>query len=354
MQLVFVWLLCTLLPLGELEVRCLKFFWFSHHLFIPFFLLICVHGLEGILGPPDFWKWVLGPGFLYFVERLLRVFRGNQETILIKVIQHPSRVIELQMRKTEFDYTPGQYLFLQCPWIGGYEWHPFTITSCPEEDFVSVHIRSAGDWTNALAKFLNPENRLGVVQEDISSAPDGNPILKIDGPFGAAAEEAFQYQAIMLIGAGIGVTPYASILKSMMYKNKGVEGPIIRKVYFYWISPDKSAFEWFSDLLKALEGENNGFLQINIFLTGALSPDEIRTIMHGDGEEDQVTGLASRTNFGRPKWNDIFLEKINQHPDEDVGVFFCGPQALSRSLYKNCVKYTKESTTKFHYRKENF
>lgn len=45
------------------------------------------------------------------------------------------------MKKSEFKYKPGQYLFLNCPYIAKYEWHPFTITSAPEEDYVSVHIR---------------------------------------------------------------------------------------------------------------------------------------------------------------------------------------------------------------------
>lgn len=28
--------------------------------------------------------------------------------------------------------------------------HPFSITSAPDDDYVSVHIRCLGDWTNAL------------------------------------------------------------------------------------------------------------------------------------------------------------------------------------------------------------
>jgi len=330
-------------------------FWFSHHLFVPFFLLTCIHGIQGVLEPPTFWAWILGPAFLYLVERTMRLVRGKKTTVLLKAIQHPSRVLELQMKKQEMSYKPGQYMFIQCPWVGGYEWHPFTITSCPEEEFVSVHIRIVGDWTRALSEFFNPDKKMGLVQESLFMGPDGKALLKIDGPYGAAAEDAIKIAerggAMMLIAAGIGVTPYASILKAIALHKK-----LTGKVYFYWISPDKAAFEWFSDLLKALERENNeGWLEINIYLTGALSQDEIRNIMYGDNEErDEVTGLATRTNFGRPKWNEIFDEKAQHHPDEDIGVFFCGPNMLSKTLYKNCVKLTKSSTTKFHYQKENF
>lgn len=44
--------------------------------------------------------------------------------------------------------------------------------------------------------------------------------LGVDGPFGTASEDVFDYEVSMLIGAGIGVTPFASILKSIWYKFK--------------------------------------------------------------------------------------------------------------------------------------
>lgn len=40
----------------------------------------------------------------------------------------------------------------------------------------------------------------------------------VDGPFGTASEDVFQYEVAMLVGAGIGVTPFASVLKSIWYK----------------------------------------------------------------------------------------------------------------------------------------
>jgi len=106
-----------------------------------------------------FWMWAIGPLVLYSIERTVRIFRGNQETILLLAIAHPSKVLELQMKKNTFNYKPGQYLFLNCPHLSRYEWHPFTISSAPEEDFVSVHIRILGDWTGDLWNFMNPEKK---------------------------------------------------------------------------------------------------------------------------------------------------------------------------------------------------
>ena len=51
-------------------------------------------------------------------------------------------------RPAGFTFQPGDYIFLQIPAVAKYEWHPFTISSCPEQtDVIWVHVRSAGTWT---------------------------------------------------------------------------------------------------------------------------------------------------------------------------------------------------------------
>lgn len=42
----------------------------------------------------------------------------------------------------------------QVPAISRFEWHPFTITSAPEDSVISVHIRKAGDWTGDINDFF--------------------------------------------------------------------------------------------------------------------------------------------------------------------------------------------------------
>ena len=78
--------------------------------------------------------------------------------------------------------------------------------------------------------------------------------INVDGPFGTASEDVFTHQVGLLVGAGIGVTPFASILKSVFYKLTNENTTLkLKKVYFYWICPEPNAFEWFADLLLSLE-----------------------------------------------------------------------------------------------------
>jgi predicted ferric reductase len=138
-------------------------FWYTHHLMFIFFFAWSFHGAFCMIKPDTppfcsgigvFWKYWLVGGVLYFTERLLREVRGTHKTYISKVIQHPSKVCEIQIRKEHFSPKAGQYIFLCCPEISLWQYHPFTLTSAPEEEYLSIHIRCVGDFTNALAKKL--------------------------------------------------------------------------------------------------------------------------------------------------------------------------------------------------------
>lgn len=99
----------------------------------------------------------------------------------------PGNVLTITMSKPYgFRYRSGQYIFLQCPTISPFEWfvqlsinspvlielltaystviqvlihcvcfrHPFSITSAPGDDYLSVHIRTNGDWTQELKRIF--------------------------------------------------------------------------------------------------------------------------------------------------------------------------------------------------------
>lgn len=88
--------------------------------------------------------------------------------------------------------------------------------SAPEEDYISVHIRVVGDFTAALADAVgcdfNKEKGAAVVvgTETNPSLNRVLPRVMIDGPFGSASEDFLKYETVLLVGAGIGVTPFAS------------------------------------------------------------------------------------------------------------------------------------------------
>ncbi|XP_028415268.1 NADPH oxidase 3-like isoform X2 [Dendronephthya gigantea] len=300
------------------------------------------------------WKWVTAPLALYFIERCIRFVRSLQNVKVTKVIKHPSNVLEIQMTKSRFHSEPGQYIFLHCSKISNLEWHPFTLTSCPEEDYFSVHIRIVGDWTSGLAKLFLDENE---------EQREERPRLAVDGPFGTSSTDFMKYSVCVFVGAGIGVTPFASILKTIWYQHNKSESSLnIKKIYFFWICRDTNAFEWFAELLESLEVQmvekgNGDFLEYNMYLTRGWTNNEARNIMLRDQEEgeDVITGLKRKTFFGRPQWDGIFDNIAQSNPSTDIGVFFCGPSGLSHTLRNMSNKYSNaKEGIRFYYNKENF
>lgn len=364
-------------------------FWFTHHLFVVFFIGLVFHGFERIVrgqtldnlevhnpencsqriedwgregsdcatpkfagNPPMTWKWVVLPMFLYLCERLVRLYRSHQKVVITKVVMHPSRTLELQMKRKGFKMEVGQYVFIQCPSVSRLEWHPFTLTSAPEEDHFSAHIRIVGDWTEALYTACGGDRP---EQTQAWTLPK----VAIDGPFGTASEDVFRYEVVMLVGAGIGVTPFASILKSVWYKHiQNQQDTFTKKIYFYWLCPETQAFEWFADLLQTLERQMtdrdmSDFLSYNIYLTRWKDQEAAHFRVHHEAENDPITGLKQKTLYGKPNWDNEFTNIAAKHPKTKVGVFLCGPPVLGKSLEKQCLSHS-EADTKFIFNKENF
>ncbi|MCI16294.1 respiratory burst oxidase protein H-like, partial [Trifolium medium] len=92
------------------------------------------------------------PLVLYATERIHPFYKGKDHRVsIIKAIIYTGNVLALYMTKPPaFKYKSGMYLFVKCPDISKYEWHPFSITSAPGDDYLSVHIRTLGDWTTEL------------------------------------------------------------------------------------------------------------------------------------------------------------------------------------------------------------
>lgn len=149
------------------------------------------------------------------------------------------------------------------------------MTSTPEEDYISVHIRCVGNFTKALADAVGchfddgnkKQNSRGSVVVGVDRNVSNlhvDPSLRrvlprvyIDGPFGSASEDVFKYEVAVLVGAGIGVTPFASILKSIWYRMRYPQQKSrLRKVYFFWVCRDFGSFEWFRSLLMAIEAQD--------------------------------------------------------------------------------------------------
>merc|ERR1719245_2249463 len=86
---------------------------------------------------------------------------GKGHTVIDEGTSLPSKVTYLKIKKpAKFNYSPGDWCFIKIPSIASSEWHPFTISSAPEDpDHFSVHIRGVGHWTNKVYDHFKSSNK---------------------------------------------------------------------------------------------------------------------------------------------------------------------------------------------------
>ncbi|CAI5792603.1 NADPH oxidase 5 [Podarcis lilfordi] len=424
---------------GHFEV----FYW-THLSYIFIWALLIVHG-------PNFWKWFVVPGFLFLLEKIFGVAMSHVGGLyIVEINLLPSKVTHLVIKRPPFfHYKPGDYVYLNIPVIAKYEWHPFTISSAPEQPgTIWLHIRSLGQWTNRLYEYFwnqqechdhrsewldrkakaKKKNRSqkwvqkclfgsSDLDQPVASSSDemveilsympirhpswetasvgaasqckeGNTQPRrgkipgrlsenqrlcnikcyIDGPYGTPTRRIFTSEHAVLIGAGIGITPFASILQSIMFRHRmrkqtssSQENMKLLKVDFIWINRDQKSFEWFVSLLTELEinqaeeDPSNRFLEMHLYMTSALGKNDMKAIglqmaldlLAKKEKKDSITGLKTRTQPGRPDWNKLF-QKLAKENKGKVHVFFCGSPALAKVIKAHCEQF------KFQFFKEHF
>ncbi|XP_058270466.1 NADPH oxidase 4 isoform X3 [Hemibagrus wyckioides] len=341
----------------SIRVCSYEIFWYTHNLFIIFYIILMLHVLGGVLkyqtnveahppgcvlanqtrptDPtaregkrvesvkgtptvcseeakfhphfPQTWLWVSAPLCLYCAERVYRYVRGSTPVTVVSVSRHPCDVIEVRMLKSGFKPRPGQYILLNCPSVSSFENHAFTLTACPTQnkETFGIHIRVLGDWTKCFSQLLLPESE------------------------------------------------HSEILPMMhqhRYPNDDWRHYKLQRLYFVWVCRELQCFYWFAELLCSLyrklwEENRPDFLNIRLYLTSTHKLQNLR--------EEKYRPLSSRLLIGRPNWKHLFQEigKANRH--KKVGVFCCGPKSISRELHKLCNSFSS-STTIFEYNKESF
>lgn len=291
-------------------------------------------------------------------------------------------------------------------------------------DYISLHIRVHGlddpyalTWTRRLKEYfelMNPAGNFPLyfnhrdARGDISIGrlvgPDGQQILRVHGPHSAPAEHYVNYGTVMIIGAGIGLTPCASILSSLLrYRWRKDHKPEI--LHFYWIirQSEIDSFQWFIYVLTDLsyelkkdreshQIEDRYYCEINIYITGVSSSEiphsglkapsktlhenSIQPPFHAaqlyelmlnpkvdsKGQIEKMKSAQASNRLGdifvwngRPYWDDIFRELSMQRQHTDIGVCFCGSAAIGSDLRTMCNKYSSaKDDCLFSLHKENF
>jgi predicted ferric reductase len=186
--------------------------------------------------------------------------------------------VDLSAQHDKLRFAPGQFVFLAFGGSGGWQRHPFTVSSGAQERHLRVTIKALGDYTGELGDQLRP----------------GVP-AKVAGPFGGFDYRSGGHQQIWIAG-GVGITPFMSWIRSM-------DGSFDRDVDFYYSVARRSEAVYL-DEIEAAGARHKSF----------------RAHLVSSDEDGLLTGarVIAEVPHGASPW-----------------VYLCGPPAMTAALSKD-------------------
>jgi NADPH oxidase len=308
--------------------------WYIPHVISAMVALIfaIIHGAGTVVVVLIWWgidlatRYILMAGFLYPHKASLRSLPGD--------------IVELSFPKpASFEYDAGQFVMIAVPKLGFASFHPFTVSSSPHQDTVTIHIKVLGNWTKRLQKLARKgESEVSILME---------------GPYSKLAvdiNDCKRYKMIMLVSGGIGVTPMYSIGNDLLHQIENDERDI-KKMKFIW---SIRSMDLHDSMLNAgsthfnsrtiLDLDENDTIDIDVYLT--------------KGAKDIEYDKLSLVKIGRPDFDKIFKDMhdaaMNEN-EEAVAVLACGPGPMIDSVRDACRRWSSMcGGVKFDFHEETF
>jgi NADPH oxidase len=220
-------------------------------------------------------------------------------------------VIELSFPKTNFYYNPGQYVNIAIPELSIFQWHPFSISSSPFQDTVTVNIKKLGKWSGRLCALAKEKNEVA---------------CWLEGPYGSLAINlgGNRYEIVVLVGGGIGVTAMQSVALQLEREyNEGSRSMQI--LYFVWTTKKYDMIEGIqisNRILTKRRKRKESYLEGKDNVTFSTSPEQnfMSSVGSGEGEAQSLGGDSHRPR-GNSKEEvlglDIFITNGSNANNED-------------------------------------
>jgi len=284
----------------------------------------------------------LFPGILmYICDLWIRFSRGAVPTELISMQRDVGgEVVHVQLRRKNFQFEPGQYVYINFPEVSKFEWHPFSIATSPSD----VRMTPGSSIFSLAMKDMGPRSwSRRVVSMSCASVFQRDVKVRVDGPYGGPSIDIYDYPILVLVAGGIGVTPLFSIL-SEFSNNPPLK---LEKIYLIWCTKHQHFLTLFSEYLANMDSFF-GKIEMQHYVTQPDSQSMQRIIndpgiaMASAASDANSSSKNMAFNLGRPDFNEFFSEVSRAHFDQRIGVSVCGPPTMIQDVKNACYKYNKK------------
>lgn len=262
----------------------------SHDFFGILLVLIVVHAVlaDGeIMRYPVLWIWhgiwvTLGLAAYVYIQVFYRWFGPLYDYTVESVNEIGDDISEITLKPKgrALRPAPGQFIYVSFDADAvNKEPHPFSISSSPEAAHLRLSIKRLGDWTKDV--------------EQIQRGRSG----RVWGPYGHFGKLALAEprMPLVMIGGGIGITPFLSLVASEAFNRRDGKSTLIYAV------PDRSS---------------------------AVYLDELRNHEQALPHFKLVVHYSDESGFV----DHAYLESVVEQPFLDCLFMICGPPALMQAM----------------------
>jgi NAD(P)H-flavin reductase len=257
---------------------------------------------------------------LYFMDLIIRLFNINKviytkiENVEFKDKNNTCYTFITLSTVKKINTKPGCYFFLSCTDISKFEWHPLSLISKSNNTLVFC-IKNMGkkSWSDKIKQFSDNE----FIYKTIN--------LYLQGPYLHVKPDYMSnnYEYIINIANGIGITPFFTISEDIANNMKINKLTSIKKVLFIWIVED---ITFLLPFLHKLETLNDMGIDIKIFVTKVNMNNKI----------DDKYYLIFEIKTYRPNLIDYINNFIveNNVSNKKICIISCGSTSLVNDIYK--------------------
>ena len=307
-------------------------FYWAHFAFLGFFLLAYLHSRQAR-------PFLIGGIVLYGLDKALRfawtwlptrtlVFRNKGDIAQVRFAKNP-------LTRLAGRHKVGQYMFVNFPELSLTEWHPFSVTSGPKEDYIELHIRALGNHTRKI-----------VAHSKKCAAENRSTLIRRDGPYGVHSFDYRRYGVVVLVGGGVGIAPIIGILKDIYadHDDSAADSEVpphnVECVYVVWAMPKLKEADTFIDVLRDFARTSEERVDL----------PELRLALNVTQADEEHDLLKPPFAAGRPDFSAIFDIITSRHDDESTLVFGCGPGQMVNQLWDQSAKRnTNKRRVHFHH-----
>lgn len=323
-----------------------------HALAVAAVFLCAIHGAGIVV---DAFAMYIADRLFGYMYQALWKYKSMSSEAKVKLL--PSGLVRLSFPNA-FSFSPGQHICVYIPSVSCFEFHAFSIATCPSDEKLCVLIKPGGRWTKKLHERI---------QSGAGFEGDNAPIRAFfHGPIGSVAldwQSQSQYQTFLLVAGGIGITPLISFYRHVL--GQAMRGRPVRKVVLIWLVRNRDMARDVLDTLLYAQGEsfdnksweNNADAENPLIISEqnftakihiTRPESDVITSKDAGGGANTVSKAEEllvnvRWNTGRANLRNEF-ESVRQSLSGKgrVAVLGCGPGALTRDVVATARSASKQ------------